>query len=660
MSAGNPLEVSTPQPTPLNPTSSAYDLTHAERDRVTSTSPTINTTNTNNGTVAKPLPVSPHHIHPEAVQNVFQELDNKTFSWFHIKTVIIAGMGFFCDSYDLFAISLVTKTIGRIYYPDTSYNCIPCPAGSTTCPSFSSHCMTLLQQLDIMNSANAFIAPYDKFGTGWGPVGPNDVSAGVGPSGDDNMWRQVLEHRPSNIPPNTNNALLAVALCGTLAGQLLFGYLGDRYGRRAVFAFTLYIMVTACAAQAFSFGSSATGVIATLCFFRFCLGMGVGGDYPLAATLMSEYSPRHNRGAFVASVFAMQGIGYLAAATVAIIFSSIWYAAPNTANPDHLWRIILAFACIPTAATIYARLHLPETPRYTMFVNNNATQLVEDMNFILAADRARALGQPVPVQLPTSLAGTQVVAAPPVILPTTKMDYRGFFSKYWITLIGTAGAWFFVDVAYYSQNLTQPNVFTTVGWLPSSVSMNIAGEAFRVARAQAIVALSSTVPGYWFTVFTIEYLGRRNIQFMGFFLMTLFMAILAGDYTNLTTSHVPSFVAIYCLTFFFSNWGPNSTTFILPAECYPTRYRTTGHGFSAACGKAGAIIGTFGFSTMQTNVGLQQALGLLTAVNAMGFLVTFLVPETKGKSLEEIADDRIIASKTKSLKEDTEDVTERV
>jgi len=147
---------------------------------------------------------------------------------------------------------------------------------------------------------------------------------------------------------------------------------------------------------------------------------------------------------------------------------------------------------------------------------------------------------------------------------------------------------------------------------------------------------------------------------MGFFFMTLFMAILAGDFNTLSTTETSSFVGIYCLTFFFANWGPNATTFILPAEVFPTAYRTLGHGISAACGKAGAIVGTFGFLYMDNNVSLQAALGLLCGVNGLGFICTFLVPETKGKSLEELSDDRI-PSKTKSLstKEDG-DVTENV
>lgn len=68
--------------------------------------------------------------------------------------------------------------------------------------------------------------------------------------------------------------------------------------------------------QAFSFGTSANSVIGTLCFFRFFLGIGVGGDYPLSATIMSEYASTMSRGAYVGAVFAMQGMGILAAAAV--------------------------------------------------------------------------------------------------------------------------------------------------------------------------------------------------------------------------------------------------------------------------------------------------------------------------------------------------------
>eukprot|EP00953_Heterococcus_sp_UTEX-ZZ885_P008119 4877-Heterococcus_DN1.PRE.1 len=143
-------------------------------------------------------------------------------------------------------------------------------------------------------------------------------------------------------------------------------------------------------------------------------------------------------------------------------------------------------------------------------------------------------------------------------------------------------------------------------------------ETFLIARAQAIIALFSTIPvcarmlmssahavlqqqaltsfiqccyyryhysGYWMTVATVDTLGRRLIQNAGFLMMTLFLAILAGAYTTLL-NHIGVFVWLYAMTFFFANWGPNATTFIIPSEVFPSKWRCTVHGFSAACGKA--------------------------------------------------------------------------
>lgn len=180
---------------------------------------------------------------------------------------------------------------------------------------------------------------------------------------------------------------------------------------------------------------------------------------------------------------------------------------------------------------------------------------------------------------------------------------------------------------------------------------------------QALIALCSTVPGYWVTVATIDIIGRVIIQLQGFFFMTLFMAILAGNYYNFRGSPPPgapcnstnfqggnqiAFLVIYALTFFFANFGPNATTFIIPAELFPARLRSTCHGISAAAGKAGAIVGSFGFlyaaqsptcpdAGYPAGIGVQAALGILTATNGLGFFFTFLLPETNQKSLEDLS-----------------------
>jgi MFS transporter, PHS family, inorganic phosphate transporter len=112
---------------------------------------------------------------------------------------------------------------------------------------------------------------------------------------------------PGKLPINYNAAISAVALCGALFGQALFGVLADSIGRKSVYGLALAIMMFTGFTQSMTFGTTAHSMVGTLCFWRFLLGVGVGGDYPLSATIMSEYSSTISRGAYIGSVFAMQG-----------------------------------------------------------------------------------------------------------------------------------------------------------------------------------------------------------------------------------------------------------------------------------------------------------------------------------------------------------------
>ncbi|KAL0452439.1 UNVERIFIED_CONTAM: Inorganic phosphate transporter 1-11 [Sesamum latifolium] len=124
-------------------------------------------------------------------------------------------------------------------------------------------------------------------------------------------------------------------------------------------------------------------------------------------------------------------------------------------------------------------------------------------------------------------------------------------------------------------------------------------------------------------------------------MMSIFMFIMGVKYDYLKNEdHKWTFAALYGLTFFFANFGPNSTTFVLPAELFPTRVRSTCHALSAASGKAGAMIGAFGIQnyTQDGNVKkIKKAMIILAVTNMIGFFCTFLVTETKGRSLEEIS-----------------------
>ncbi|OVA02417.1 General substrate transporter [Macleaya cordata] len=508
---------------------------------------------------------------------VLGALDIAKTQWYHFTAIVIAGMGFFTDAYDLFCISFITKLLGRIYY-------------------------------HVDGAKN-----------------------------------------PGTLPPNVSDAVTGVALCGTLAGQLFFGWLGDKLGRKRVYGTTLMIMIICSVTSGLSLGSDPKAVMATLCFSRFWLGFGIGGDYPLSATIMSEYANKKTRGTFVAAVFAMQGFGILAGGMVAIVVSAAFKAkfkapayeidaiASTVPQADYVWRIILMFGAVPAALTYYWRMKMPETARYTALVAKNAKKAAADMSKVLQVE----------------------IQEEEEKIEQIKMDERksfGLFSKQFLHrhglhLLGTTSTWFLLDIAFYSSNLFQKDIFSAVGWIPPAKTMNAIEEVYRIARAQTLIALCSTVPGYWFTVAFIDRIGRFAIQLMGFFFMTVFMFALAIPYHHWTLKENRiGFVLMYALTFFFANFGPNSTTFVVPAEIFPARLRSTCHGISAASGKAGAIVGAFGFlyaaqsqdknktdAGYSPGIGVKNSLIMLGVINFLGMLFTFLVPESKGKSLEEMS-----------------------
>lgn len=228
---------------------------------------------------------------------------------------------------------------------------------------------------------------------------------------------------------------------------------------------------------------------------------------------------------------------------------------------------------------------------------------------------------------------------------------REFARRHGLHLVGTATTWFLLDIAYYSSNLFQKDIYSAIGWIPAAETMNAIHEVFTVSRAQTLIALCGTVPGYWFTVAFIDYLGRFFIQLMGFIFMTVFMFALAIPYDHWRhRDNRIGFLIMYSLTMFFANFGPNATTFVVPAEIFPARLRSTCHGISAASGKAGAIVGAFGFlyAAQSTDpkktdagyppgIGVRNSLLMLGGVNFFGIVFTLLVPESKGKSLEELS-----------------------
>ncbi len=395
-----------------------------------------------------------------------------------------------------------------------------------------------------------------------------------------------------------STSLIAAAL-----GSLLFGHLADRIGRHAIFSYTLVVLALGAIASAFS------PSVIWLIVFRFILGMGIGGDYPLCATLMSEYANRRDRGKLITMVFSMQGAGLVVGPLVAIILLLAGI------NQDITWRVMLALGAVPALATFYLRRQIAETPRYALTMKGDLAAATRTVDMVTKKQNGIA----------SAMAPTQ----PAVVQPKRSWLYLLLTPRYLRWLIGTAGTWFLLDIAYYGTTISSPLVLNAL----NSHSNLITNMVYTL-----LIFVVAALPGYIIAALTIDRLGRKWIQWFGFGMMGVAYALIAVA-PALSTMTIP-FLLVYGMSYFFTEFGPNVTTFVYPAEVFPVMVRTTAHGIAAALGKVGAFIGAFIFPYLLTAYHLQGAMAFAAVISFAGLVLTLLtLPEPNQRSLEDISDE---------------------
>ncbi|KAF5341552.1 hypothetical protein D9758_012570 [Tetrapyrgos nigripes] len=408
-------------------------------------------------------------------------------------------------------------------------------------------------------------------------------------------------------PDLTSNQQLGLKIAtpiGTLFGQLLFGWLADVVGRKRMYGIELIIIIVASFFQALCGSAPVISIIGVLIIWRFIMGVGAGGDYPLSAVISSEFASTRVRGRLMNAVFAFQGWGNFVAVLVALVITasfkdSILHDTSGTHRPvDYMWRILIGLGCVPGCVALYFRLTIPETPRFIMDVDRNIRQASKDIENLLTVGKSEVDPDAV----------VQRVEAP----RASWADFCAHFSQWenLKVLIGTSWSWFAVDIAFYGLNLNAADILEKIGFGSDKVYDNL----WNICVKNLILS-ASLIPGYWVCFLFIDSWGRRPIQLMGFSVLTIIFICMGAGYGKLTSS--------------------DSLKKIVPGEAFPTRYRSTAHGISAASGKLGAIIAQVGFSHLY----IGTSLCILAAFMFTGILSTLLIPETKGRSLEELSNE---------------------
>mmetsp|Transcript_8170 Transcript_8170/g.18258 ORF Transcript_8170/g.18258 Transcript_8170/m.18258 type:complete len:458 (-) Transcript_8170:95-1468(-) len=376
--------------------------------------------------------------------------------------------------------------------------------------------------------------------------------------------------------------LSSAALVGAIFGQLVFGALADWLGRKIIFVVTgttiVIGSVLSASAQSNLFGTNEHQIFYQIALGRLILGVGIGGEYPLSATIASESCTARRRGTLMACVFSMQGVGYLLSAVVML---ALTYGG---ATDDLIWRFALAFGGFVPLLSLYFRLRMDENRAFTEL------------------QRARSAG---------AVSVTQGASA----------------YKYRWHILGTALNWAVFDIVFYANGLFNDDV-------TSAIQM---GSGLRGSMMRTFFIVLIQLPGYVVAVLTINRMGRKNMQLMGFSAMFILFLVIGLTYNSLREQAV-IFIFVYGLTFFFADFGPNTTTFIIPGEIYPPQIKATSHGLSAAAGKAGATIGaaTFElFEPKESAAGLQHAMLACSACALVGLLATIcLTPRYEAEDLE--------------------------
>ena len=387
-----------------------------------------------------------------------------------------------------------------------------------------------------------------------------------------NILKGEWHPSPLAIGLVTSTALLASAV-----GAVLFGRVADMLGRKRIYGYEVLVLAAGAIASAFSPN------IWWLIGFRVILGVGIGGDYPVSATLMSEYAGKKSRGMMVSLVFAMQAAGLIVGPLLAAAL--LWSGLRH----DIVWRLLLAFGAVPAMAVFQMRRHLGESPRY-----QHAQSQRNETEKAGFSQGFHAL--------------------------LSRRDLR-------LRLLGASLAWGLMDFAYYGNTVSSPMVLHALSPKASLLTDTL---------TQLAVFAAAAVPGYFVAAAMMDRMGRKPIQILGFAMMAgsfLAMALIPG-----VEKLIFPFLVIYGISYFFTEFGPNATTFVYPAEIFPVETRTTGHGIAAATGKVGGFVGVFTFPLLMAWHGLLTAELAAAAASVLGLIVTlWMLPETKGRSLEELS-----------------------
>ncbi|MEG0258823.1 MAG: MFS transporter [Lysinibacillus sp.] len=164
---------------------------------------------------------------------------------------------------------------------------------------------------------------------------------------------------------------------GMAVGALVFGILADKVGRKQVFMWTLVLFSVASGLSAF------TTTLAAFMAFRFLIGMGLGGELPVASTLVSESVEAKERGKVVVLLESFWAVGWLVAALIS-------YFVIPAFDQSIGWRVALLITALPALYAIYIRLKLPDSPQFRLKEESKKRSVIQNIKELCSRKYVRS------------------------------------------------------------------------------------------------------------------------------------------------------------------------------------------------------------------------------------------------------------------------------
>lgn len=387
--------------------------------------------------------------------------------------------------------------------------------------------------------------------------------------------------------------LSSASFLGMFLGAAIAGMLADKYGRKIVFQTSMILWGSASFLCAFSPN------VETLAIARILLGFGMGMEFPIGQSLVSEFIPAKNRGRYIALLEGFWPIGFIAAGLLAYFIL-----------PIGGWRMVFLCEGIPAIFVLVIRRMVPESPRWL-----DASGQHEEANKVMLVfeeEVKKSLGQELP---PVQNINDSVAPQ-----RANKFSFFELWSPGYVKrTIMVWSLWFFALLGYYG--------ITT--WL--GAFLQAAGYSVTKSVFYTIIISLAGVPGFFTAAYFIEAKGRK-ITIITVLLGCAVSAYFYGTATSLTT------LIAYGLCMQFFLFGMWSSIYAYTPELYPTRSRATGSGFASAIGRLGSLLGPSIVAIILPRTGQSGVFALGAACFVLAALVVAVLGiETKGKVLEEIS-----------------------